>query len=93
MSCVAESGENQPEFFTSLIRKAKKEHVCGECKSVIKKGERYEYASGKWDGEIDSYKTCLSCVDVRDEVIRETGYYPYFGMVGCAYSEMINGEL
>ena len=31
------------EILSSGTRMAKKEHVCGFCNSIIKKGEKYEY--------------------------------------------------
>ena len=90
--CSSDGYDGRPDFFVKKIRKAKKNHICNECKSTINIGENYEYISGKWDGVISSHKTCLSCRDTRMEVIEKTGYYPYLGMVGCAYSEMINME-
>jgi len=47
---------------------AAKEHICCECNETIKKGERYEYVSGKWDGFIETHKTCMTCVRIRADV-------------------------
>jgi len=54
----------QPDFWTSVDRKANKNHVCCECNREIKKGEKYNYASGKWDGAIKDYKTCKDCAEI-----------------------------
>jgi len=54
-----------PEFSESRVVKAGKNHICCECRGVIKKGEQYERVSGKWDGYFDRYKTCLFCLQLR----------------------------
>ena len=56
----------QPDFWTSVDRKANKNHVCCECNREIKKGETYNYSSGKWDGTIKDYKTCKDCAEVGE---------------------------
>ncbi len=58
--------EGAPSFRSKTIRRANKPHVCDECREAIAKGDRYEYVSGKWDGDILTVKTCLSCVEIRD---------------------------
>jgi hypothetical protein len=55
-----------PECFDSGTRVARKAHVCCECGESIAKGQKYEYASGVWEGRPDSFKTCLPCVEIRD---------------------------
>lgn len=52
-----------PEFFNVVYRVAKKPHRCGECLRKIQPGERYQVASGKWDGNFDSHKTCADCIE------------------------------
>ena len=56
-----------PQAYKEVIRKARKEHWCCECRQEIAVGEVYEYVSGIWDGEPRSYKTCLSCAQLRSE--------------------------
>lgn len=50
-----------PEFFNETRHKAKKEHVCCECWTKILPGEFYFKSSGKWDGELRSYKQHTWC--------------------------------
>lgn len=57
---------DMPTAFKQKNRKARKQHKCCECHHEINIGEHYEYSSGIWDGEPSSYKTCASCVEVRD---------------------------
>jgi len=53
-----------PSAFNSITRKARKEHKCCECGVEIKKGDKYRYSSGIWDGEPDSYKQCSDCHEI-----------------------------
>lgn len=46
--------------------KARKEHKCCECRRIITKGEEYQRWAGKWDGSVESFKTCLLCVQIRE---------------------------
>lgn len=51
-------------FYSSAIRKARKQHQCSECFSIILPGESYEYASGKQEGEMWDAKTCSTCLEL-----------------------------
>ena len=53
------------KFYSAAIRKARKEHECEECGRAIARGEKYEYVSGMWEDYIDTYKTCLGCVELK----------------------------
>ena len=65
-----------PSAFRSVIRKARKAHKCCECHNVINIGDRYQYSSGIWDGEPDSYKQCLGCGGIFT-VVSQRHYEPY----------------
>jgi len=62
----AEDGDS-PEPFTERLIKARKEHKCCECHEVIKVGDIYELAKGRWDGDWRSYHTCLRCSRIRQD--------------------------
>lgn len=65
--CPLSSGDGETaECSSTQRRRARKAHVCCECSQPIAVGEVYEYVSGIWDGSPSSYKTCLSCVEIRD---------------------------
>ena len=66
--CPLEGGDwdVMPAFSSTSTPRAKQEHICCECRDVIPKGAKYQRTSGKWDGSMDTYKTCLSCVEIRD---------------------------
>ena len=57
--------EISPECMIKCQRKARKDHVCCECRRVIKDGIVYEFVSGIWDHEPSSFKTCTRCVVLR----------------------------
>lgn len=64
--CIGGGDYEAPEFYSEVDRIARKEHTCVECKRTILKGEQYSYITGKWDGDIRSYKTCLTCMEIGD---------------------------
>lgn len=67
-NCCCDMGDGAiPECVVVKIRTARKSHVCCECGQEIKRGERYEFTSGIWEGEPGSYKTCLICARIRDD--------------------------
>lgn len=47
--------------------KARKEHICIECRKPIKKGQQYWYFEGVYAGKWESFKTCLRCEKVREQ--------------------------
>lgn len=51
---------------STRVRTARATHKCCECREPIAAGARYEYCSGIWDGSPNAYKTCLSCVEIRN---------------------------
>lgn len=59
------------------MRKARKNHKCGECHRIICHGEKYKYYVGVFD-EIFVHKTCIDCISIRDEFFRD-GYH--YGMI------------
>ena len=50
-----------PKFYLERRRTAKATHECSECHQAILPKTEYIAISGKWDGEISTYKQCLSC--------------------------------
>lgn len=45
--------------------KARKEYRCEECRATIAIGERYENTWGVWEGEGNTFRTCLLCAELR----------------------------
>jgi len=57
--------DGTPEVSNLRWPKARKEYRCCECERAIPKGEIYERASGKFDGEFYDQKTCEQCAEIR----------------------------
>jgi len=60
------SCEAGPSCYSHETPTAKRPHRCYECGETIRPGTKYERFSGIWDGKPGRYKTCLSCVEIRD---------------------------
>lgn len=60
-----------PAFHTEIHRVARKRHTCTECRGHIEPGDRYEFVSGLWEGEVSTYKTCTACEAARDFYVNE----------------------
>lgn len=76
-----------PEVSNTRIVKARKAHKCCECGCEIKPGAQYESSGGVWDGEWSTYKTCDTCVTVRDWYAHK---YPDddYGFGGFVFQEL-----
>ena len=72
-NCSVDTCDFRPEFYHQFIHKARKMYECCECHSKITPGQKYEKIYGKWDGEIMSFRTCLTCVKIRQDYCPE-GY-------------------
>lgn len=59
-----------PKCCTETVRRARKAHWCCECGDEILPGFTYRYLSGIWDGRAESFKTCLDCLAVIEELIQ-----------------------
>lgn len=64
--CVSSYSDAATEFYSDAMRKAAKPYTCEECGDAIAKGDRYEYASGKTEGDFWTFRTCATCVEIRN---------------------------
>lgn len=62
-----------PSCCHSTRPKARKRHRCCECWGWIEIGEVYNYLTGIWDGRASTYKTCLECTALREEIEARPG--------------------
>lgn len=85
-----------PEFHTETHRVARKRHTCTECRGYVEPGDRYEYVTGLWEGDVSTHKTCAHCEAARDfyvndlssTEIRDAEYGAYcYGEVCCDLEE------
>lgn len=77
----------EPKCFSTIKRKARKGHICFECKEVIKSGDFYQYSSGIWD-EPASYKQCLRCYRLCEKIIAENECFG-FGFLIESFFEQV----
>lgn len=63
-----DEGEYSPDFQSLKWVKARKPHKCCECRRQIQPGESYLRYTGKWDGEMNTYRTCAVCEDIRSSL-------------------------
>lgn len=76
-----------PSAFVVIVRTARKNHHCCECHMPIRKGRRYQYVSGVWDGRGRSFKTCMSCATIRDLEAKSSREH---GDCGPCFEELID---
>ena len=57
-----------PEFYTQKSVKGRKDYRCCECGETIPMRTEHECVSGKWEGSMDTYRTCLACVALRNRI-------------------------
>lgn len=71
MECVIDMIDDVEEFIeviSETMPTARKEHKCGECHETIGVGDEYEVIKGRFQGDLVTYKTCLICREIRDEL-------------------------
>jgi len=54
------------QFHSERVVTARKDHTCCECRKTIHPGERYEYVFMVTDDIPKTYKTCYSCMEIRN---------------------------
>lgn len=72
-----------PEFYDEREVRAAIEHKCCECRRPIVVGEIHRKCTGKWDGEIQSYRQHIACWKfarkVNHDILGECGV-PFGGV-------------
>lgn len=68
MNCCAISGHDADpaDLARVSVVRAAKPYRCYECAAAIDRGERHERYTLLSDGRWDTYRTCLSCVEIRN---------------------------
>ena len=87
LSCGCDADGNY-KFYTSSLRRARKEHQCRECDRIIRRGELYEHASFRHGDYIGSRNTCEKCSDLAAS-LAEMGFCWYEGELDNAYQEYL----
>ncbi len=85
LSCSCDS---YSDFFHEAERKARKSHVCYECRAAIDKGDIYYTFASKTDGDFCSWKTCEPCRDLGLS-LGALGFCWYVGDLRDAHAEYL----
>ena len=91
--CIFVDDGERSEFATRKMQVARKSHKCSECHREILPKEKYEHLRGKWDGVIDTYKTCLECLDIRNIFFCEGWIYGGMREYLRIHIEDMNGQI
>jgi hypothetical protein len=70
----------RPEFCTRTQPTARKIQQCDECRRYILPGESYERVFGKWEGRVNTFKTCAHCRVLQKWLVRECDGFLYGGL-------------
>jgi len=73
--------DDAPVIADTKIVIGRKDYVCVECKEQIPKGAKHEAYKTLFDGAWDCSRTCLRCMQIRDD----------FGccVIGELYNELV----
>lgn len=74
-SCLCFIADEIADLLSRTRPKARKEHKCIECKCTIYAGEVYEKDVTVYDGNFATYKTCLPCIKIRENLIQCDWFY------------------
>lgn len=93
-SCIyvgdTEDGQHMLNQKTCIARKV---HVCGECGITIDKKTPYEFEQMVYDGRIDTFKTCMDCMSVRDAMFCDGWWYEQMWDNVRDHAESVNGQI
>ena len=86
-----------PKIFKAGIYKSRKEYKCCECRKIILKGSEYYSAYGLWDKKFETFRRCISCYELAEEVhsleCKDNLYPEEFTAFGDLFESAKNYEL
>lgn len=93
-SCIwVDDGDVPCAFASSRVVTARKEHRCTECNETISKGAQYEYVCGKWDGQFQVFRTCETCLSIRDVFFCDGWQYAGLWIYLDEHIRELNGDI
>jgi hypothetical protein len=78
----------RPDFIKYRVETAKQPHQCCECGMAISALEQYEHVTGTWNDDFKTYKTCLPCVEIRDELFCSYIFTEMYNSLGMEVFEV-----
>ncbi len=68
MTCLIDADfDDQYEPLYCKMVKGRRNWCCGECNTIISKGKEHEVFVGKIDDRINTHRTCLTCLSIRNK--------------------------
>lgn len=64
--CLDSGYDETPTLYNDNFFKARKSHRCCECGRQIAVGSQYQRVEALWDGNFDTYKTCMDWWNIRE---------------------------
>lgn len=74
-SCICYDVDDVCTLLSRTQPTAHKEHMCCECRQIIKPGQKYERDATVFEGDFAVYKTCIPCLNVRHSMLPCGFYY------------------
>jgi len=67
ISCdCSNEGYDHADIYQEEYPVARKPHRCCECGEIIQPGQKHHKVRGLWDGSWDTFRTCMTCYNIRD---------------------------
>lgn len=63
--CMIEDAD-PADFLSERWQRSRAPYECVECRRTIAAGERYRYCVLKYEGQIETYRTCAHCVAAEE---------------------------
>ncbi len=57
--------DDAADIYRDEFPRAKKAHVCCECREAILPGQKYQKSTMLFDGSWQTFKTCMACYHIR----------------------------
>lgn len=73
-SCICIEPDECVTLLSRTQPTARKQHICYECGTTIRSGEKYQKDATVFEEEFHDYKICMTCLKIRDNLF-ECGWY------------------
>lgn len=84
--CMIEHGDEAASVYEAKDTKARRNHMCSECRRTIQPGEIYERVGMLFDGRWSRFKTCAHCMAARSWLEKVCGGFLH----GCVKEDLLD---
>ena len=78
--CMIDWADGRCDVLVCRHQRARLTHKCTECGRVIEIGEKYLYERTKFEGDVQTHRTCPHCERVRQWLTAECGGWLWQGV-------------